>query len=141
MLRLRRTRWLCAILVAPVLAFAVTASSYLALRCAMTGTLVASSCCPDPATAPEDVPAPEPDSMAGAPCCDPTVVSTDKLPTLMPDRASIRVVLAAVTAPVALAAPQVALRPRAARGPVWRDERTSDRSSAPRYVLTHAFLI
>ena len=138
MAELRRAQWLCAIFLAPVLACAVTASSYLALRCSMTGSLVAVSCCPDPAV-PGQVPTHA--SLSDAPCCEPTVISTGKVPTLAPARAFTRLAgeaLGSVLAGTPLAAlgqpSPPGLARRAEQRPPWA-------GFPPPYLLTHALLI
>ena len=65
---------------APVLAFAVSASSFSALRCSLTGMLVAESCCPSAAeSGPPAVPSPL-DSVGDPSCCLRVVVAMDKIP-------------------------------------------------------------
>ena len=69
-----------ALLIAPVLALAVSASSFSGLRCSMTGLFVAESCCP---SAVESGPpaAPSPLAAIGDPsCCLRVVVAMDKIP-------------------------------------------------------------
>ena len=135
---LRRAWWLCAILLAPVLTFAVAATSYHALRCSMTGGLVATSCCPEPTTAPDD--APPHSSLADAPCCEPTLISTGKIPTLATDGAPAHVLSKAVSLSVA-AMPLPTPRSPAPFRPDARGEGPPRRGSTPPYVLRHAFLI
>ncbi len=76
----RLRRWLGALLIAPILALAVSASSFSALRCSLTGMLVDESCCPSATeTAPPAVPGPL-DSIGDPSCCLRVVVAMDKLP-------------------------------------------------------------
>ena len=78
--RNRLRRWLGALLLAPVLAFAVSASSFSALRCSITGMLVAESCCPSTAEGgPSAVPS-RLDSIGDQDCCLRVVVAMDKIP-------------------------------------------------------------
>ncbi len=78
--RNRLRRWLGALLMAPVLAFAVSASSFSALRCSLTGMLVAESCCPSAAeSGPPAVPS-RLDSIGDPSCCLRVVVAMDKIP-------------------------------------------------------------
>lgn len=76
----RLRRWMGALLIAPVLALAVSASSFSGLRCSMTGLFVADSCCPSAAQSmPPAVPSPW--AAIGDPsCCLRVIVAMDKLP-------------------------------------------------------------
>ena len=60
--RTRRLRWLCALVWAPVAVLAVSASSFSALRCTVSGLFIPETCCPMAA----DAPAPQPDSDRSA---------------------------------------------------------------------------
>jgi hypothetical protein len=133
----RRTRWLRALLVAPVLMFALGASSHLAVRCTMTGLVMPESCRPeiiDPSPA-----APGQPSLEEAGCCEQVTIATARIPAAGSESLRAR----PAPAPISLARPLallVADRPasvptadrRAARPPGW---------SSPLYVVTHAFLI
>ena len=75
----RLRSWLGALLIAPVLALAVSASSFSGLRCSMTGLFVPESCCPPAESIPPVVPSPL--AAIGDPsCCLRVVVAMDKIP-------------------------------------------------------------
>jgi len=131
----RRARWLRVALVAPVLAFALTASSQFAIRCTLTGLLIPESCCPASADPARPV---TPDSQAAlrdADCCERVTVAIDKAPVTgaEPWRAAdvpVTSVIAAMAPSPTVARP--VNRARAARPPG---------ASPPLYVATHSFLI
>jgi hypothetical protein len=130
----RRTRWLRAVLIAPVLVFALGASSHLAVRCTMSGLLMSESCGPQIGDLTPPAPAPQP-SVGEAGCCERVTVATARIPAAGSEslHAPAQFPLSQAT-PVALL---VARRPppsadrRAARPPGW----------PPLYVVTQAFLI
>jgi hypothetical protein len=133
----RRHRWLCAVLLAPLAVLAVTASSFSALRCTMSGLLIPEACCPPVANAAPTGEAPRQPSVEPPGCCERVVVTNAKAPALTADRAD-----AISAGPVALVvashpavAPLTAERPR--RDSVLRPPGRS----APAFLLTHAFLI
>ena len=133
----RRTRWLRALLVAPVLAFALGASSHLAIRCTITGLLMPESCCPDVSDL-TPAPAPQP-SVDDAGCCERVTVATARIPATGSDSLHARPVqLSALQAtPLAvLIADRPPLRPHADR----RASRPPG-SAPPLYVVKRAFLI
>jgi hypothetical protein len=132
----RRTRWLRALLVAPVLLFALGASSHLAMRCTMTGLLMPESCGPEVSDLTPPAPAPQP-SVEEAGCCEQVTVATARIPAsgseplrARPAQSAISQVIVALLADRPAPAPHVDRR--AARPPG---------SSPPLYVVTHAFLI
>ena len=135
----RQARLLCAIIIAPMLVLAVGASSSLALRCSLTGRLVAATCCPEAAGEGAENP-PAHASITDAGCCERVVVSSEKLPAIAAERtlqagAAPGVALAVVLSPVATLprAPSSPARAmRAARPPGV---------PTPAFLLTHAFLI
>jgi hypothetical protein len=133
----RRTRWLRALLVAPVLVFALGASSHLAVRCTMTGLLMPESCAPEvsnPAPA-----APAHPSVEEAGCCEQVTVATARIPAAGSE--SLRAY--PVSSPISqttFRALLVADRP-ATRSTVDRRAARPPGSSPPLYVATHAFLI
>ena len=132
----RRTRWLRALLVAPVLVFALGASSHLALRCTMTGLLMPESCSPETA---DLVPLAAPvQASVGAPgCCERVTVATARIPAGGSQSLQLDHLPLSQATPLALL---LADRPPA---PARADRRTARApgSSPPLYVVTHAFLI
>jgi len=133
---LRQARLLCAIVLAPVIAFAVGASSTLALRCSLTGRLIAEPCCPEAAREAAGNP-PAHASIVGADCCERVVVSSEKLPAIAGERA----LEAGASPPVAaVPAPLAAMPPAPSRrAPAWRARPPG--TAAPAFLLSHAFLI
>lgn len=131
-----RTRWLRALLVAPVLVFALGASSHLAVRCTITGALMPESCCPE-ARDPTPPPAPQ-SSVDDAGCCERVTVATARIPAAGAQSSEARLAQPTIACakPVALRAadrpPPLLAHGRAVRPPG---------SSRPLYVVTHAFLI
>ena len=84
----RLRRCLGALLLAPVLALAVSASSFSGLRCSMTGLFVPESCCPSTAESMPPV-VPSPLAAIGDPsCCLRVVVAMDKIPAAEAVRAT-----------------------------------------------------
>ncbi|HSS37459.1 MAG TPA: hypothetical protein VLT58_01700, partial [Polyangia bacterium] len=75
----RRHRWLCAVLLAPLAVLAVSASSFSALRCTMSGVLVPETCCSTVAGAPIDETPGQP-ALKQQDCCERIVVSNAKTP-------------------------------------------------------------
>ncbi len=135
----RRHRWLCAVLLAPVAILAVSASSFSALRCTMSGLLVPETCCPaaaDGAPAPR---APAQPAVQQASCCERIVVPNAKAPAVAADQAqelppARAVVALAARAPTEhFAAAEWTRHGSMVRPPPGR--------SAPAFLLTHAFLI
>lgn len=118
----------------PVLAFGLSASSHLEVRCALTGLLMP-ACCPE--AEPTLAQRPPYASISERDCCERTVVATDKLPATGPESAVEHAPL-----PLGRLAPSVVVE--AIPAFVARKGRTSfgpARSSPPPYLLTHAFLI
>jgi hypothetical protein len=139
MARLRRVRLLSAIVIAPLLAFAVGASSYLALRCSMTGRLVAESCCPRATDAGGGDSAFPHASTTDAACCESFVVSMGKVPATTCERMLDRPMWSVT----ALATPSPAssdLCLRSWRGCALRTARPPG-IAPPAFLLTHSFLI
>jgi hypothetical protein len=132
----RRTRWLRALLVAPVLVFTLGASSHLAVRCTLTGLLMPESCCPDVA---DPAPAPVPQTSVDDPgCCERVTVATARIPAAGSQSLRARSVqpLICQAAPLAWAAARPSTPPHAER----RAARPPG-SSPPLYLVTHSFLI
>jgi hypothetical protein len=131
----RRTRWLRALLVAPVLVFALGASSHLAIRCTITGVLMPESCCPDVS---DPTPAPHA-SVDDAGCCERVTVATARIPAAGPQPLRVGPAQPSISYATPLAA-LVADRPPP---PLHADRRAArpPGSSAPLYVVTHAFLL
>lgn len=137
MQRGRTLRWLCALVWGPVAVLAVSASSFSALRCTVSGLFIPETCCPTLS----DAPPPEQSNHAPAwespGCCERVMVANAKSPAAGPTRLEL-----AAPQPVLLVAswmtppepPRFALRaPDASIRPPGR--------SAPAFLLTHAFLI
>ena len=135
---LRRARWLGAVLIAPVLALAVAASSQLALRCSMTGMLIRESCCPaadDGGARAEPVPHA---SIVDPGCCERLVVSTGKLPATTSDRTGVAPALSVSSASAHSA---LALDAASPRFPAARRVARPPGIDAPAFLLRHSFLI
>jgi len=130
----RCKRWARALLVLPVLVFALSASSRLEVRCALTG-LVVPECCPETGAA-APAPAPQQATISERDCCERTVLATDKLPVAGSE-------VALDEAPPAIGR----VVPWPVSGAFAASQRTSRawlgpaRASAPPFLLTHAFLI
>jgi len=132
----RRHRWLSAVLLAPLAVLAVSASSFSALRCTMSGLLVPQTCCPAVADAAAGAELPEQPALQEPGCCERVVVANAKAPAVSPDGAGQ---LPAGPAAIVIARlpPPVVAAQRARR-----DARLpSSGRSAPVFLLTHAFLI
>jgi len=134
----RLRRWLGALLVAPVLAVAVSASSFSGLRCSMTGLFVADSCCPSAAQSMPPV-APSPLAAIGDPsCCLRVVVAMDKIPAAEALRATPGLPLVAfLSDPSPVRTRQLAAARPAAAG-TWA---TKPPGSPPIFLLTRSILI
>jgi hypothetical protein len=129
-----RIRWLRALLVAPVLVFALGASSHAAVRCTLTGLLVPESCCPDVAD-----PAPSQPSIGDPGCCERVTIASARIPAAGPQSLRARPTEPTLSRAIPLPA---FVAERTARQPLA--QRRADRppgSSPPLYVLSHAFLI
>ncbi|HEY4187548.1 MAG TPA: hypothetical protein VGP07_20895 [Polyangia bacterium] len=135
----RHVRWLSTVLMVPVLAFVVAASSHLALRCSLTGTLMVEPCCPDGA---EGEQPPAHDSIAARSCCERLVVSAGKLPATFSAgeeplaRAGLFVVAWAWPAPSRPLAPTVRPSCEQVSRSGWPPS-----ISAPSFLLKRSFLI
>ena len=120
-----------ALFVAPVLVFALSASSHLEIRCALTGLLMP-DCCPE-----SEQPLVQPHTSIGErDCCERTLVATAKIPAAGPESGL-------KTAPVVVGRLLASLFGDAVCSREPRDVRTcigSSRASPP-YLLTHALLI
>ncbi|HVT07857.1 MAG TPA: hypothetical protein VHO67_10380 [Polyangia bacterium] len=130
----RRHRWLCAVLLAPLAALAVSASSFSALRCTMSGLLVPETCCPIVADGAETPAA----AVLQAPgCCERILLTNDKAPAVSGDRAG-----ELPAGAVAISVARVPVTPIAAV-PATRhhDVLRPPGRAAPVFLLTHAFLI
>ena len=134
----RLRSWLGALLIAPVLALAVSASSFSGLRCSMTGLLVPESCCPGAA---ESMPpaAPSPLAAIGDPsCCLRVVVAMDKIPAAEALRATPGFPLVAfLSEPSPVRTLQLAGRRPAAAG-TWA---AKPPGGPPIFLLTRSILI
>ncbi len=136
MRRSRSLRWLCALVWVPLALLAVSASSFSALRCTMSGLFIPEGC---PLADGAGAPAPSNGLPAlDAPgCCERVTISNDKSPAAgasrldapAPRPAPLLVALATPAEPllVAPARARVSIRPPG--------------RSAPAFLLTHAFLI
>jgi len=135
--RSRRLRWLCALVWAPIAVLAVSASSFSALRCTVSGLFIPESCCPMASDAPEPQPSNDAPAVQAPGCCERLIVSNSKAPAAeatrldapAPDPAPLFAALLTWPAPAA----QPATRPARSVRPPGR--------SAPAFLLTHAFLI
>jgi hypothetical protein len=126
-------------LIAPVLAFALAATGYLALRCTVTGVVMAEACCPPPA-AREKTPG-QPgghDSLGDPACCQRLVIETGKIPAVVSERP-----VDLPDASVALADPSaLTLEPPAPPRRHFALRVAEPRSvAAPHFLLSHSFLI
>jgi hypothetical protein len=139
MVVLRRARWLGALLIAPVLVFAVAASTYLGLRCRVTGMIALDSCCPQAAEeASSDSTFPEQATVGDAGCCDRLVVTVSKIPGATSERGleiSARPVTAIVAPPERIDLPSLLS--------VGWTRRTAQPPGVapPAFLLRHSFLI
>jgi hypothetical protein len=134
----RRTRWLRALLVAPVLVFALGASSHLAIRCTLTGLLMPESCCPEVSDLAPPA-APTQPSVDDAGCCERVTVATARIAATGLDSLRARPIQPSISCATPLAL-LVAARP----APPPHADRLAARpsgSAPPLYVVTHAFLI
>ncbi|MFL5303571.1 MAG: hypothetical protein ACJ8F1_00085 [Polyangia bacterium] len=131
----RRHRWLCAVVLAPLVALAVSASSFSALRCTMSGLLVPETCCPAVA---DGADLPRQPALQQPGCCERIVVANDKVPAVSGDpldelpAGPVAVVTARAPAPLMAVAAERTRRDSVLRPPG---------RSAPAFLLTHAFLI
>jgi hypothetical protein len=135
--RARTPRWLCAVLLAPIALLAVSASSFSALRCTMSGLLMPESCCPTAGVAARAPEPPRPDAARPPACCERIVVANAKAPGASASRADAGTMAAApllAAVPVGPAPP--ALDPAPADLPLRPPGR-----SAPVFLLTRSFLI
>lgn len=130
-------RWLCAVLLAPLAVLAVSASSFSALRCTMSGLLVPETCCP---TVAEEAPGGETShqpALQPPGCCERILVTNFKAPVVSADRAD-----EVPAGPVAVVTGRPAPAPAVAAARTRRDsQRRPPGGSAPAFLLTHAFLI
>ena len=138
MIGLGRTRWLGAVLIAPVLAFALAATGYHALRCTVTGVVMAEASCPlGAASETPERPAGH-DAIRDPACCERLVIETGKIPVAGPGRsADLPIASAILAAPSTLTAepPPFVRRHLAFRVAEPR------LPAAPRFLLSHSFLI
>jgi hypothetical protein len=134
----RWKHWARALLVVPLLLFALTASSRLEVRCALTGLLVPDCCL---GTGPAPAPPQQQASIGGRDCCERTLVANDKLLAAGPEAS-----LDEAPLPVGRVVPEPAAGVFASLqrsgNPLWRACLGPARASAPApFLLTHAFLI
>jgi hypothetical protein len=133
----RLHRWLSALLVAPLLALAVSASSFSGLRCTMSGLFVPDACCPtlDDAAQPA---AGELHASVGEPaCCERVVVANAKAPAASATRLQLAPPCVDVLS-AALLQPRPAPVPRAARHDLAS---AAHGRASPVFLLTQSFLI
>lgn len=115
----------------------MSASSFSALRCTVSGLFIPESCCPMAS----DAPAPERSNDAPAvqapACCERVTVSNAKVPAAEATRLD-----APAPEPAPLFAALLTWPAPSVRAPAWpeRSVRPPGRS-APAFLLTHAFLI
>jgi hypothetical protein len=134
----RRTRWLRALLVAPVLVFALGASSHLAARCTMTGLLMPESCSPAVADLAPPSPAPRA-AIDDAGCCEWVTVTTARIPATGSESLRARPIqpqAAQAILPSKLLAERPSIPP-----PADRRSGRCPGAHPPLYVVTHSFLI
>jgi hypothetical protein len=129
----RLNRWLSALLVAPLLALAVSASSFSGLRCSMSGLFVPDTCCATQTDPPANTQA----TLDEPACCERVVVANGKAPAASPARPEIappcvHLLSAAILQPIPVSIPSAARPelPSTARG-----------HAAPVFLLTQSFLI
>lgn len=134
----RRTRWLRAVLVAPVLVFALGASSHLAVRCTITGVLMPESCCPDLSDAAPPASVPQA-SVSDPGCCERVTVVMTRIPAGGSQSFGPRTAQPPSSHAIPLAANVVDRT--SARSQSYRLEARPPGSSPPLYVFTHSFLI
>ncbi len=130
-------RCIVGLLIAPVLALAVSASSFSVLRCSITGMLVAESCCP---TAAESGPPVVPgrwDTIGDASCCLRDVVAMDKIPAAAPRAERGSALIASLIDLSPLRALHLTGWRPAAGGPLA----AKPPGGPPLFLLTHSFLI
>ncbi len=125
-------------LIAPVLAFALTATGYLALRCTFTGVVMAEASCPLAATSEAPAQPAGHAALRDPACCERLVIETGKIPTAGAERATELPIAAA-----ALAAPLTATSEPPASPRCHFALRVAEPRSlaAPRFLLSHSFLI
>lgn len=87
MASLRQARWIGAVLVAPLLALSVFASSHVALRCSFTGTIMSESACPLGAEGGSRERQIAHASIAAPRCCERVVITIGKVPATASERA------------------------------------------------------
>ena len=133
----RRNRWLSALLLVPLLALAVSASSFSGLRCTMSGLFVLDTCCPTLSDQSQTAPA-EPQAKLDEPaCCERVVVSNDKAPAASSARPEI-----APPCVHLLSAAILERRPVSIPGAVRPELPSTARGHAsPVFLLTQSFLI
>jgi hypothetical protein len=125
-------------LIAPVLAFALAATGYLALRCTVTGVVMADACCPPTAASETPEQPGGHDSLGDPACCERLVIETGKIPAVFSERS-----LDLPVAWVALAASSaLTLEPPALPRRHFALRVAEPRSiAAPHFLLSHSFLI
>ena len=127
-----------ALLVAPVLVFALGASSHLAARCTMTGLLMPEGCSPAVADLAPPSPAPRA-AIDDAGCCEWVTVATARIPAAGSESLRsqpIQPQIAHAMLPSRLLAERPLIPPPADRRAV-----RPPGTQPPLYVVTHAFLI
>jgi hypothetical protein len=126
------------VLIAPVLAFALAATGFLALRCTVTGVVMADASCPlGAASETPERPAGH-DAIRDPACCERLLIETGKIPVAGPEHPADLSLTA-----VAPASPSLSiLQPLASRPRPFAFRVAEPRSlAAPRFLLSHSFLI
>jgi hypothetical protein len=130
----RLNRWLSALLLAPLLALAVSASSFSALRCTMSGLFVPDAGC----TMLDEAAQPATQATLGAPaCCERVVVAMAKAPAASSLRAQLAPPHVHVLSAVILQPPPTSV-PRTARFDLAS---AAHGRASPVFLLTQSFLI
>ena len=130
-------RWLTALLVAPLLALAVSASSFSALRCTMSGLFVPDTGCAmatDSAQSPDGAPNATLEEPA---CCERVVVAHDKAPAAASARPEIAPPSVHLLSAAILQPPPVFIARTARRE--WAS--AAHGRASPVFLLTQSFLI
>jgi hypothetical protein len=133
----RLHRLLSALLVAPLLALAVSASSFSGLRCSMSGLFIPESCCPAADQAADAAAGDRHASIEDPACCERVIVANAKAPAASPDRLQLAPPAADLLS-AALLQPRPLPGPRAARLDL---PSAAHGRASPVFLLTQSFLI
>ena len=133
----RLNRWLSALLLGPLLALAVSASSFSGLRCTMSGLFMPDSGCAMRADSAEPAPDAPGATLEEPACCERVVVANDKAPATWTARVEmappgVHLLSAAILQPRPVWIPRAARHqlPSAAHG-----------RASPVFLLTQSLLI